>query len=556
MGKDRYLRLAYRVETGVLFIKKVLILADTAQAAPDGFVRPVISVNGEWPPPTIEANVNDTIVVNTYNELGNETTSIHFHGMFQNGTSAADGATGVGQCGIYPGRSFQYIFKAYPAGTHWWHSHEKAQYPDGLRGKMIIHDPEWEASLNIDKQIYLSISDWWHKQSPFIVHDYLSPNNTDGSLPTPDAFLLNDSRKPPKFRLKRNKRYLVRIVSFAGLVCGQFHIANHTLTVVAVDGEPVHPAVTDTIAICAGQSYDVIVVGNSDYGAGANYILKMATDMLTGPIPSDETRALIGDIALEDSDTATTSLTPSGIPSGIPTNVTGNFGGYNSTGVSFVPSLLNFNWTAEGILDDATLVALDDEPLFKNVTKRINLRTNQVYYEGIGTRTAIGIQPWTQPRVPSLLSAFTTGRNALERTTYGPGGHYFQVAGRGLGSWDGNEDSLYKIPVKRNNIVIPPNGWFLVRFRADNPGVWFMHCHIDLHLVGGMAAVMVEAPDVLQLQQELPTQNIKACDVDYRCSVGACNCRLDRLSEEQAEAQCNTIFNYVNPARFGAMVQW
>ena len=98
--------------------------------------------------------------MNTFNELGNETTSLHFHGMFQNGTAAADGATGVGQCGIYPGRSFQYTFKAFPAGTHWWHSHEKAQYPDGLRGIMIIHDPEWEASLNIDEEIHLSISDW------------------------------------------------------------------------------------------------------------------------------------------------------------------------------------------------------------------------------------------------------------------------------------------------------------------------------------------------------------------------------------------------------------
>lgn len=80
--------------------------------------------------------------------------------MFQNGTAASDGAAGLNQCGIYPGTSFQYRFIANPAGTHWWHSHEKAQYPDGLRGKMIVHDRAWEQSLKVDRQIYLSVSDW------------------------------------------------------------------------------------------------------------------------------------------------------------------------------------------------------------------------------------------------------------------------------------------------------------------------------------------------------------------------------------------------------------
>jgi iron transport multicopper oxidase len=203
---------------------------------------------------------------------------------------------------------------------------------------------------------------------------------------------------------------LVRVVSLAGLVCGQFHIANHTLTVVAIDGEHVHPAVTDTIAICAGQSYDFIVVGNH-YERAANYIFKMTTDMLTGNIPSNQTRSLIGNITLDSN---------SSIPANISAN--GSFTGpYDSKGVSYTPTILNFNWTARGILDDATLVPLDNEPLFKNVNRRINFRTNQVYYEGIGTRTSIGIQPYTEPKVPSLQTAFTTGELALDWTTYGPG---------------------------------------------------------------------------------------------------------------------------------------
>jgi iron transport multicopper oxidase len=70
------------------------------------------------------------------------------------------GAGQVTQCPIQPGNSFTYTFTANPAGTHWYHSHVAGQYADGLRGKMIVHDKAWERSLNIDQQMYLSMSDW------------------------------------------------------------------------------------------------------------------------------------------------------------------------------------------------------------------------------------------------------------------------------------------------------------------------------------------------------------------------------------------------------------
>ena len=31
-----------------------------------------------------------------------------------------------------------------------------------------------------------------------------------------------------------------------------------------------------------------------------------------------------------------------------------------------------------------------------------------------------------------------------------------------------------------------------IRFRTDNPGPWFLHCHIDFHLEAGFAVVMAE----------------------------------------------------------------
>jgi iron transport multicopper oxidase len=78
---------------------------------PDGLRdRPVIGINGEWPIPHIEATVGDRIIVNVHNQLGNESTSLHFHGLFMNGTNEMDGVVGVTQCGIPPHSSFTYNF--------------------------------------------------------------------------------------------------------------------------------------------------------------------------------------------------------------------------------------------------------------------------------------------------------------------------------------------------------------------------------------------------------------------------------------------------------------
>lgn len=80
-------------------------------ANPDGaFDRPTIGVNGEWPLPLITANVGDHLKLNLHNGLGNASTSLHFHGFFQNGTNHMDGAVGVTQCAIPPGSSFTYEF--------------------------------------------------------------------------------------------------------------------------------------------------------------------------------------------------------------------------------------------------------------------------------------------------------------------------------------------------------------------------------------------------------------------------------------------------------------
>ncbi|XP_076087804.1 uncharacterized protein LOC143058220 isoform X1 [Mytilus galloprovincialis] len=50
-------------------------------------------------------------------------------------------------------------------------------------------------------------------------------------------------------------------------------------------------------------------------------------------------------------------------------------------------------------------------------------------------------------------------------------------------------------PPQKDTIIIPSGGYVIIRFKADNPGVWFFHCHIDLHNTNGMGMIINESPN-------------------------------------------------------------
>ena len=74
-------------------------------------------------------------------------------------------------------------------------------------------------------------------------------------------------------------------------------------------------------------------------------------------------------------------------------------------------------------------------------------------------------------------------------------GHNFWVLGYGDGKFQPGDEKKFNLrnPPLRNTAVIFPYGWTALRFRADNPGVWAFHCHIEPHLHMGMAVIFVEA---------------------------------------------------------------
>jgi FtsP/CotA-like multicopper oxidase with cupredoxin domain len=102
------------------------------------FRRSVFLADDTFPGPVIEAEEGDTIIVRIDNQNPSVSASIHFHGIHQMGTPYNDGAAYVTQCALGPLQKQEYIFTAYPPGTHYWHDHSSYNLADGLSGPMII----------------------------------------------------------------------------------------------------------------------------------------------------------------------------------------------------------------------------------------------------------------------------------------------------------------------------------------------------------------------------------------------------------------------------------
>ena len=102
--------------------------------------RSILTINNRFPAPTLIVPNNSIVLVDVYNRLSSEATSIHWHGMHQMNTPWMDGVEHITQCGIAPSSSFRYIFRAFPPGTHWYHSHSGAQRTDGLFGALIVRE--------------------------------------------------------------------------------------------------------------------------------------------------------------------------------------------------------------------------------------------------------------------------------------------------------------------------------------------------------------------------------------------------------------------------------
>ncbi|KAL2845749.1 Cupredoxin [Aspergillus pseudodeflectus] len=185
----------------------------------------------------------DGIIANVYNGLENQTTSVHWHGIFQNGTTHMDCAPAVTHCGIAPGSSFTYNFTVDQAGTYWYHSHTRGQYPDGLRQALIITDPVNPYLGQYEEEQAITLSDWYHDQLLDLLEKFISLTNPTGAEPN---FTVS---------IKPGKTYLFLLVNIGAFASQRFWIEGHSMRVVEVDGVWTNPLEANMLYISVAQRY-------------------------------------------------------------------------------------------------------------------------------------------------------------------------------------------------------------------------------------------------------------------------------------------------------------
>ncbi|OAQ85964.1 laccase IV [Purpureocillium lilacinum] len=126
---------------------------------PDGVLKDIYLINGQFPGPTIEARSGDRIEVIITNSIANDThdgLAVHWHGMLMKEANEMDGVVGVTQCSIRPTDSFTYKFQIPQEqhGTFWYHAHSAVKRADGLYGGLIVHKPADQDQINGDLSLY------------------------------------------------------------------------------------------------------------------------------------------------------------------------------------------------------------------------------------------------------------------------------------------------------------------------------------------------------------------------------------------------------------------
>ncbi|KAG8221175.1 laccase [Butyriboletus roseoflavus] len=464
--------------------------------APDGYNRSAVLVNGIFPAPLIKANKNDPFAVKIVNELTDNTmpleTSVHWHGLFQHKSNWADGASYVTQCPLHPDEAFTAQFTATDqSGTYWYHSHYSTQYCDGLRGPLVIYDPEDPlASLYDvdDENTVITLSDWYHLSSVELgtIFAQMIPNST----------LINGRGRYPGgpstplsvINVKPGLRYRFRLINLACDPSFNFTIDSHRMTIIEVDGNEVDPVAVDSIPILVGQRYSVVVTANQSVG---NYWIRASTH-LSSTFDGGQNLAILRYEGAPDEDPASTAG-----PYELSFNE-GNLHPIVNPGAPGIPEI------GKADVNIQLAVAINSSRYFT---------FNHVSYASPPVPVLLQILSGAQPASQLLpngsvyvLPLNQTIEISFPNPTRAPGfphpihlhGHTFDVV-----RVSGSNATNFVNPVRRDVVSIGSSATdnVTIRFSTDNPGPWFLHCHINWHLNHGLAAVMAEAP--AQAAQEL-----------------------------------------------------
>jgi len=522
-------------------------------ASPDGVLRNMTVINGKFPGPLVECNSGDTLKINVFNN-GSTPTTIHFHGLFFNGTNFMDGANNINQCEIPSNRSFTYEFKISEEqyGTYWYHSHYSTQAADGVLGPVVIHSKEEEKLIGnlYDHDVVILAGDHYHDVAANYLRDYLASNN-ENDEPTPDNGLIQGSNifKMPKdyyrntevindhsthhvFKFKPDSRYRLRVINVGFFADLDFSIDHHPLTIIEADGTLVKPLDVEVLNIAVAQRYSVIINTNAtsynnmfwmharlnsycfghenswlntDVKAMVMYSEKhhynLALDTLPFKPNSTEYSAWQNPECKELDETLLHPL----IPTPIPENYTHHF----RLDASFMIGGYQLD---RGYFNSTSYKPLKSSSLYKQIT---NVTDSDPQWSTTGS-----ILPWDDQMIININEPAAVVDLLINNLD--DGSHPFHLHGYKfwiLRASSGNFKFKYYDEIdasneymKRDTVNIPGYGWALLRIVADNPGIWPLHCHIGWHMEAGLTMQLSVQRQVYR-DWEYPKEWLEMCDL-------------------------------------------
>jgi iron transport multicopper oxidase len=150
------------------------------------------------------------------------------------------------------------------------------QYPDGLRSPFIIHNPE-EPYL-YDEEIIITFSDWYHKEMPESILDFMSYKNPTGAEPIPDAALINDAQNGT-INFEAGKTYRLRFVNIGAFAMFHIWIEDHDMRVIELDGVYTEEYTVPAIELATAQRVSVLITAKNTTDKNFAMVGAMDTDM-------------------------------------------------------------------------------------------------------------------------------------------------------------------------------------------------------------------------------------------------------------------------------------
>ncbi|CAN6559276.1 unnamed protein product [Malus baccata var. baccata] len=257
-----------------------------------------ITVNGQFPGPTLEVRNGDSIAVKVTNRAKYNIT-IHWysfiivydssefsaankalvqpisdkqrgHGLKQQRNPWADGPEYVTQCPIQPGATYTYRFTITDQeGTLWWHAHSRWLRAT-VYGALIIY-PRLGSPYPFPmpkREVPLLLGEWFDR-NPLDVQRLAA--FTGGAPNVSDAYTINgqpgdlyrcSKQETIRIPVESGESLLLRVVNSALNQELFFTVANHQLTVVSADAAYTKPFTTRVIMLGPGQTTDVLVTAN------------------------------------------------------------------------------------------------------------------------------------------------------------------------------------------------------------------------------------------------------------------------------------------------------